>query len=176
MSMFTLTISCLITSNLPWFMDLFQVPNSRNIPGSYAILFFTASNFTSIPRHIHNYTLFSLWLHLFILSGVISLLFPSSILSTYWPGNILALRTPWIVWKIKGLTGGIICFIVNLTDCQCRKHRRHSFLDQENPLEAETATHSSILAWKFPWTELLDELQSTGLPTARNNWAHMHIK
>ena len=27
------------------------------------------------------------------------------------------------------------------------------FLDQENPLEKETATHSSILAWKIPWTE-----------------------
>ena len=27
------------------------------------------------------------------------------------------------------------------------------FLDQEDPLEKETATHSSILAWKIPWTE-----------------------
>ena len=26
-------------------------------------------------------------------------------------------------------------------------------LDQEDPLEEEMATHSSILAWKFPWTE-----------------------
>ena len=36
-------------------------------PGSYAILFFTASDFTSITSHIHNWTLFSLWLCLFIL-------------------------------------------------------------------------------------------------------------
>ena len=27
------------------------------------------------------------------------------------------------------------------------------FLDWKDPLEKETATHSSILAWKFPWTE-----------------------
>ena len=27
------------------------------------------------------------------------------------------------------------------------------FLGQEDPLEKETATHSSILAWKIPWTE-----------------------
>ena len=27
------------------------------------------------------------------------------------------------------------------------------FLCQENPLEKELATHSSILAWKIPWTE-----------------------
>ena len=27
------------------------------------------------------------------------------------------------------------------------------FLDWKDPLEKETATHSSILAWKIPWTE-----------------------
>ena len=26
-------------------------------------------------------------------------------------------------------------------------------LGQEDPLEEERATHSSILAWKIPWTE-----------------------
>ena len=28
-----------------------------------------------------------------------------------------------------------------------------SILSQENPLEKEMATHSSILAWRIPWTE-----------------------
>ena len=27
------------------------------------------------------------------------------------------------------------------------------FLGREDPLEKEMATHSSILAWKIPWTE-----------------------
>ena len=31
-------------------------------------------------------------------------------------------------------------------------------LGQEDPLEKETATHSSILAWKIPWTEELGGL------------------
>ena len=35
-------------------------------------------------------------------------------------------------------------------------------LGQENPLEKEMATHSSILAWRIPWTEELGGLQSTG--------------
>ena len=35
-------------------------------------------------------------------------------------------------------------------------------LDREDPLEKETATHSSILAWRIPWTEEPDRLQSTG--------------
>ena len=36
-------------------------------------------------------------------------------------------------------------------------------LDQEDPLEKAMATHSSILAWKIPWTEKPGRLQSMGL-------------
>ena len=36
-------------------------------------------------------------------------------------------------------------------------------LGWEDPLEKEMATHSSILAWKIPWTEEPGRLQSTGL-------------
>ena len=46
MLMFTLAISCLTTSNLP--------------PGSYATLFFTASDLAFITSHIHSWVLFSL--------------------------------------------------------------------------------------------------------------------
>ena len=35
-------------------------------------------------------------------------------------------------------------------------------LDWEDPLEKETATHSSILAWKILWTEKPGGLKSTG--------------
>ena len=35
-------------------------------------------------------------------------------------------------------------------------------LGQEDPLEKEMATHSSIFAWIIPWTEEPGELQSTG--------------
>ena len=33
-------------------------------------------------------------------------------------------------------------------------------LDQEDPLEKEMATHSSIIAWRTPWAEELGRLQS----------------
>ena len=36
------------------------------------------------------------------------------------------------------------------------------FLGQEDPLEKEMATHSSILAWRIPWMEELGGLESTG--------------
>ena len=36
-------------------------------------------------------------------------------------------------------------------------------LGQEDPLEKEMATRSSILAWKIPWTEEPGGLQYTGI-------------
>ena len=42
-------------------------------------------------------------------------------------------------------------------------------LGWEDPLEKETATHSSILAWKIPWTEEPGGLQSRGLQRVRHN-------
>ena len=36
-------------------------------------------------------------------------------------------------------------------------------LGWEDPLEKQMATHSSILAWRIPWTEEPGGLQSTGL-------------
>ena len=38
-------------------------------------------------------------------------------------------------------------------------------LGQEDPLEKRMATHSSILAWRIPWTEEPGRLQSIGLNT-----------
>ena len=52
-------------------------------------MLFTASDLASITSHIHNWALFLLWLHPFILSGVISPLMSSSILGTYQPGEFL---------------------------------------------------------------------------------------
>ena len=34
---------------------------------------------------------------------------------------------------------------------------------REDALEKEMATHSSILAWEVPWTEVSGGLQATGL-------------
>ena len=50
-------------------------------------------------------------------------------------------------------------------------------LGQEDPLEELMATHSSILAWRIPWTEESGRLQSMGLQRVRHdrsNLACMH--
>ena len=39
------------------------------------------------------------------------------------------------------------------------------YLGQEDSLEQEMATHSSILAWEIPWTEKPSGQQSMGLQT-----------
>ena len=42
-------------------------------------------------------------------------------------------------------------------------------LGPEDSLEEEMATHSSILAWKIPWTEVLGRLPSMELQRAGHN-------
>ena len=42
-------------------------------------------------------------------------------------------------------------------------------LGWEDPLEKETATHSSILAYRIPWTKKPGRLQSMGLQRVRHN-------
>ena len=43
-------------------------------------------------------------------------------------------------------------------------------LGREDPLEKEMATHSSILAWRIPWTEEPCRLQCTGSQRVRHDW------
>ena len=82
MSMFTLPISCLTTSNLPWFMDLtFLVP----------MLYSSLQHQTLLPPPVTSTTgcCFCFGSGLFILSQVTSSLFSSSIPGTYQPGELI---------------------------------------------------------------------------------------
>ena len=81
MLMFTLAISCLTTSNSPWFMDLtFQVPIQYCFLQHQILLLSPVISTTGVVL---------LWLHPFILSGVISPLISSSVLGTYWPREFI---------------------------------------------------------------------------------------
>ena len=44
-------------------------------------------------------------------------------------------------------------------------------LGQEDPLEEEMVTHSSILAWRIPWTEKPGRLHSMGSQRVGHDWA-----
>ena len=53
-------------------------------------------------------------------------------------------------------------------------------LGQEDPLEEEMTTYSTIFAWRIPWTEETGGLQSLGLQKVGLNWTtkqdtHMYM-
>ena len=75
-----------------------------------------------------------------------------------------------MILKIKGLLNlpilSLCLSVMDFPDDSDGKESAHnagdpgSVLHQEDPLEKGLATHSSILAWRIPWTEEPGELQS----------------
>ena len=55
-----------------------------------------------------------------------------------------------------------ICLLMQVTFVQCLG---------QNSLEEDVATHSSLLAWKIPWTEEPGWLQSTGSQRVAHTWS-----
>ena len=51
----------------------------------------------------------------------------------------------------------------------CNQETCVQSLGREDPLEKRQATHSSILAWKIPWTEEPGGLQSMGSQTVKRD-------
>ena len=90
-----------------------------------------------------------------------------------WPAYRLLKRQ--VRWS--GIPISFRIFHSLLWSTQSKKHlptmreTRVRSLGQEDPLEKEIATHSSTLAWKIPWMEEPDRLQSTGLQRVRHDWA-----
>ena len=67
--------------------------------------------------------------------------------------------------KYSSLTSLVVQMVKHLSATQ-EAHVRS--LDQEDPLEKGMATHSSILAWRIPWTEKPARLQSMGWQRVRH--------
>ena len=147
MSTFTLAIS----------FDHFQFAliHAPDIPGSCAILPFIASDLASMTSHIHNWVLFLLWLHLFILSRVISPLISSSILGTYWPGEFLfqypiILPFPTVHGVLKVLES------VKYTKTTCLIGCQEEWMNQAFILGPGTEAVSTCeLFWLLKWLCLL---------------------
>ena len=56
--------------------------------------------------------------------------------------------------------------------CLAMQEMQVQSLGQEDPREEEMATHSSILAWRIPWTEEAGRLQFMGSQRVRHDLAH----
>ena len=61
---------------------------------------------------------------------------------------------------LKGIfsTQGLSFLVAQSVESACNMGDPIQFLGQEDPLEKDMATHSSILAWRLPWTEEPDGL------------------
>ena len=74
------------------------------------------------------------------------------------------LNTKYMVW-----TSLMVQRVKNLRAMKERQETQVRFLSREDPLEEEIATHSSILAWRIPWTEEPGKLQPKGLQRVGHN-------
>ena len=64
----------------------------------------------------------------------------------------------------------VVLVVKNPPTGQCRRLQNPiQSLGQDGPLEKGTATHSSILAWRIPWTEEPGGLQSMGSHRVRHD-------
>ena len=85
---------------------------------------------------------------------------PSSAWKKTWPPFCLSLKllvASWVAQTVKCLPA--------------MQETRVRFLGREDPLEKEVAIHSSTLAWKIPWMEEPDRLQSMGSQRVGHDWA-----
>ena len=82
-------------------------------------------------------------------------------------------KTVWISCKhtyIWGFPGGASG---KGATCQRRRHESWVYtLSWEDPLEEGMVTHSSILAWRIPWTEGPGGLQSLGSQRVGHDWSN----
>ena len=84
--------------------------------------------------------------------------------------TVIELRSPWqptpvflpgeSPWTEE--PGGVSLVAQMVKNLCAMQETQVQSLGQEDPLVKEMATHSSILAWRIPWTEESDRLQSMG--------------
>ena len=64
------------------------------------------------------------------------------------------------VWLLKPSWASLVAHM--LKNLPAMLETQVPYLGQEDPLEEETETHSSVLTWRIPWTEEPGGLQSRG--------------
>ena len=80
----------------------------------------------------------------------------------------------FLSYFLLGFPGGSV--VKNLRTMQKLQETWVQSLGGEDPLEEGMATHSSIVAWRFPWREERGGLESIGLQRVGNDWACTHTQ
>ena len=154
----------------------FALIHGPDIPGSYAILLFTASDLASITSHIHNWVFFLLWLHPIILPRVISPLISSSILGTYLPGEFLFQYPIFLPFHtVHGdLKARILKWFAIICVCVYVFIRKSSNLPS---FHLPTKYSKSLYKVTFPISSIVSFLRSIaqGTPTGLGVYAYIHL-
>ena len=82
----------------------------------------------------------------------------------------------WTLWSCKVVSahGGISFSHFpggSVKNLPAMREIQVQFLSWDDSLKKEMTTHSSILAWRMPWTKELGRLQSMGFQRAKHDWA-----
>ena len=166
MSVFTLAISWLTTSNLPWFMDLtFQVPMHYCSVQHQTIHHQTYPQLGGISTSVHslhsfwNYFSSNIWTptdlggsSFSVIPFCLFILFMGFSRQELWSGLPPASLVAQMVKKLSTMQETSVWS-----------------LGREDPLKKEMTTHSSIFSWRIPWTEEPIGLQFMGLQRIRHD-------
>ena len=82
----------------------------------------------------------------------------------------------WLRMLSFSSSAPIARWVKNLPALQETCQTQVQSLGREDPLEEQTATHSSILHWRIPWTEEPGRLQSKWSQRVGHNWATQHTQ
>ena len=118
-----------------------------------------------------------LWYFLFISSKIrkIYILFILEYRSFVSSGMFIPRYFILFAMIVSGIVSGSTCSASSKEPThQCRRHKSWgSIPGLGGSLGGGTATHSSILAWIFPWTEEPGRLQSMGSQRVRHDWSDL---
>ena len=91
----------------------------------------------------------------------------------FWPNLVNDQDQDQTAWMIKRMLKGRMTSLAAqmMKNLPVVQETWDASLDQEDLLEKGMATHSSILAWRIPWTEESGGLQSMGSQRVGHDWA-----
>ena len=87
-------------------------------------------------------------------------------------------REGWGIWDFNNSSCDIRASLVGqmIKNPQAMQETWDQSLDRKDPLEKGMTTHSSVLAWRIPWTEEPGGLQSVGSQRVRPSWVTNTLK
>ena len=93
------------------------------------------------------------------------------------PGRLPSMGSHRVGHDWSDLAAAAVCSLVTqmAKNLPAMQETQVQSLGQEDPLEKGMATHSSILAWRIPWTEEPGRLQSMGSLRVGHDWLHFNF-